>query len=85
MEGWAFDRPEWMEEGLCAQSDPDAWYPGEGGSPVPAQEICNGREREPGCPVRDECLAYALANDERFGVWGGLSEKQRKKLKQRVA
>ena len=37
-----------------------------------------------GCDVRSECLEYALANDERFGIWGGLSERERRKLKKRA-
>ena len=36
------------------------------------------------CDVREECLEYALANDERFGIWGGLSERERRKLKKRA-
>ena len=36
------------------------------------------------CEVRGECLEYALANDERFGIWGGLSERERRKLKKRA-
>lgn len=36
------------------------------------------------CEVREECLEYALANDERFGIWGGLSERERRKLKRRA-
>ena len=43
-----------------------------------AKRICQG------CEVRAECLEYALANDERFGLWGGLSERERRKLKRRV-
>lgn len=36
------------------------------------------------CDVRDQCLEYALQNDERFGIWGGLSERERRKLKRRA-
>ena len=36
------------------------------------------------CDVRGECLEYALAHDERFGIWGGLSERERRKLKKRA-
>ena len=36
------------------------------------------------CDVRDECLEYALQHDERFGIWGGLSERERRKLKKRA-
>jgi WhiB family redox-sensing transcriptional regulator len=37
------------------------------------------------CEVRSECLEYALAHDERFGIWGGLSERERRRLKRRSA
>jgi WhiB family redox-sensing transcriptional regulator len=67
--------PNWQERGLCAQTDPEAFYPEMGGSPKNAKKVCLG------CDVRGECLQYALANDERFGVWGGLSERERHKLK----
>ena len=43
-----------------------------------------GQEGLRGCDVRAECLEYALANDERFGIWGGLSERERRKLKKRA-
>ncbi len=45
------------------------------GSTREAKKICTG------CEVRAECLAYALAHDERFGIWGGLSERERRRLK----
>src|ERR687895_770109 len=67
--------PEWQERALCAQTDPEAFFPEKGGSTKEAKRICAG------CEVRAECLEYALANDERFGIWGGLSERERRKLK----
>lgn len=72
------DAPEWQERALCSQTDPDSFFPDKGGSTREAKKTC-GR-----CEVRTECLEYALANDERFGVWGGLSERERSKLKRRV-
>lgn len=75
--------PEWMAEGLCAQTDPDAFYPEKGGSVRAAKSICNGdpyRDRQP-CPVREACLAYALDNEERFGIWGGRGEKERRRMR----
>ena len=68
--------PEWMTDGLCAQTDPDAFFPEKGGSTREAKRICTG------CEVRAECLEYALANDARFGVWGGASERDRRRMKQ---
>ena len=67
-------RPEWQDEALCAQTDPEAFYPEKGGSTVQAKRVCLA------CPVRSQCLSYALKHDERFGIWGGLSERERRKL-----
>ncbi|MEP6695453.1 MAG: WhiB family transcriptional regulator [Pseudonocardiales bacterium] len=71
----ADDVPEWQEQALCAQTDPEAFFPEKGGSTREAKRICTG------CEVRAECLEYALAHDERFGIWGGLSERERRRLK----
>ncbi len=69
--------PEWQERALCAQTDPEAFFPEKGGSTREAKRICTR------CEVRDECLEYALGADERFGVWGGLSERERRAIKRR--
>lgn len=69
------DEPHWSELGLCAETDPDAFFPEKGGSTREAKQVCEG------CIVRTQCLEYALANDERFGIWGGTSEQQRRKLR----
>jgi WhiB family redox-sensing transcriptional regulator len=68
----------WQERALCAQTDPEAFFPEKGGSTREAKKVCIG------CDVRGECLEYALQNDERFGIWGGLSERERRKLKKRA-
>ena len=68
----------WQEEALCAQTDPEAFFPEKGGSTREAKRVCQG------CSVRTECLEYALGNDERFGIWGGLSERERRKLRRTV-
>ena len=68
----------WQERALCAQTDPEAFFPEKGGSTREAKKVCTR------CEVRAECLEYALAHDERFGIWGGLSERERRKLKKRV-
>lgn len=65
----------WQADALCAQTDPEAFFPEKGGSTREAKRICEG------CEVRSQCLDYALANDERFGIWGGLSERERRKLR----
>lgn len=69
---------EWQEKALCAETDPEAFFPEKGGSTREAKRICRA------CSVRDECLEYALANDERFGIWGGLSERERRRLKKQI-
>jgi WhiB family redox-sensing transcriptional regulator len=65
---------EWQNEALCAETDPELFFPEKGGSTRNAKSICAD------CEVRSQCLAYALKNDERFGIWGGLSERERRKL-----
>jgi WhiB family transcriptional regulator, redox-sensing transcriptional regulator len=72
------DEQEWQERALCAQTDPEAFFPEKGGSTREAKQICNS------CDVRSECLEYALGHDERFGIWGGLSERERRRLKRRA-
>jgi len=67
--------PGWWFAGLCAQIDPELFFPEKGGSVRDAKAVCAG------CPVRAQCLEHALAHDERFGVWGGLSEPERRRLK----
>ena len=68
----------WQSDSLCAQTDPEAFFPEKGGSTRDAKKICSS------CEVRTLCLEYALQNDERFGIWGGLSERERRKLKKRT-
>ncbi|MDX1888582.1 WhiB family transcriptional regulator [Mycolicibacterium sp. 050158] len=74
----AIDDEQWQERALCAQTDPEAFFPEKGGSTREAKRICLG------CEVKDACLDYALANDERFGIWGGLSERERRRLKRGI-
>ena len=77
--GLEADAQSWQERALCAETDPEAFFPEKGGSTREAKKICTG------CEVKAECLEYALGHDERFGIWGGLSERERRKLKRRVA
>jgi WhiB family transcriptional regulator, redox-sensing transcriptional regulator len=72
------DDPRWQDQSLCAETDPDAFFPEKGGSTAAAKRVCRA------CPVRSECLEYALANDERFGVWGGMSERERRRVDRAV-
>ena len=65
----------WAADAKCLQADPETFCPEQGGSTREAKRI--GVQ----CDVREQCLDYALENDERFGIWGGLSERERRKLK----
>ncbi|NUR01194.1 MAG: WhiB family transcriptional regulator [Streptomyces sp.] len=65
-------------QALCAQTGADFFFPEPGSSVREAKRICGM------CEMRPACLEYALQNDERFGVWGGLSEKERLELRRRT-
>ncbi|WP_277068712.1 WhiB family transcriptional regulator [Saccharomonospora viridis] len=65
----------WWAAALCQQTDPEAFFPDKGGSNREAKRVCRA------CPVREECKAYALDNNEQFGVWGGLTERERRALR----
>jgi len=73
------DYPEFFAAGLCAQTDPEAFFPEKGGTTQPAKRICNR------CEVRQECLAWALDTGQLAGVWGGLSERERRKIQRQRA
>ncbi len=68
----------WQDQALCAQTDPEAFFPDKGGSTREAKRVCRS------CEVRAECLEYALEHDERFGIWGGMSERERRRLKRQA-
>ncbi|MGG7510924.1 WhiB family transcriptional regulator [Plantibacter sp. YIM 135249] len=65
---------DWMDDALCAQTDPELFIVDQGGSSKPAKKVCRN------CDVRVQCLEYALAHDEQWGIWGGLSRRQRNRL-----
>ncbi len=69
------DREPWQDQALCGQTDPEAFFVEKGGNTKPAKAICAL------CPVTAECLEYALARQERFGIYGGLSPRERAKLR----
>lgn len=70
-----FNNQPWAEDALCVQTDPEAFFPDKGGTTREAKRVCLS------CEVRTECLDYALDNDERYGVWGGMSERERRRIK----
>jgi WhiB family redox-sensing transcriptional regulator len=59
----------------CVEVDPEIFFPERGGSSKAARAVCSE------CSVRQECLLYALANREQFGIWGGTSERERRRLR----
>ena len=70
--------PEWVSGALCAQTDPEVFYPQVGGTVRPAKNVCRS------CPVLAECRDYALTTGELDGVWGGLSENERRRLRRQA-
>jgi WhiB family transcriptional regulator, redox-sensing transcriptional regulator len=65
----------WQVKSRCLEVDPEIFFPERGGSSKAARAVCSQ------CEVRIECLRYALANREQFGIWGGTSERERRKLR----
>lgn len=66
----------WMREGSCLGCDPDLFFPERGSMTdlAAAKAICAT------CPVREQCLDYAIRNSEHTGVWGGRSDKERRRI-----
>lgn len=67
----------WMQKALCAQTDPELFFPDKGdwAKAFRAKVVCQR------CEVKSECLAYALERSELVGVWGGTTPEQRKQLR----
>jgi WhiB family transcriptional regulator, redox-sensing transcriptional regulator len=68
----------WAVRALCVGFDPEAFFPAGDDAAAEARAICAA------CPVRGQCLAYAVTADERFGIWGGLDPRQRHTLRRRL-
>jgi WhiB family transcriptional regulator, redox-sensing transcriptional regulator len=64
----------WRTRAACKGVDPDIFYPASDEDAEEAKAICAQ------CPVREACLEYALANRERDGVWGGATERERRRM-----
>jgi WhiB family redox-sensing transcriptional regulator len=65
----------WQDNANCLGVDPDLFFPERGASTREAKEVCRA------CIVRVECLEYALMNGEKFGIWGGMSERERRRIR----
>ncbi len=79
---------DFMRDGACAGMDTNVFFPMKGQSQKEAMETCNGRPAErgvaakPGCPVRQQCLEYALSLPYGcIGIWGGTSQRERRQLR----
>ncbi|NNC75795.1 MAG: WhiB family transcriptional regulator [Acidimicrobiia bacterium] len=72
------ERP-WLVFGACRQVESDLFFPASKAQELEALRICAT------CPVRDECFAHAIESREAYGVWGGTTEKQRRRLLRRTA
>ena len=82
MDDDAIDEPEeagWQLEANCLGVDPDLFFPERGASTKEAKAVCKG------CVVREDCLEFALQNGEKFGIWGGLSERERRRIRRQRA
>lgn len=64
----------WRQRAACRGVDPDVFYPSTDEGAEEAKSICRS------CPVRESCLEYALVNRERDGVWGGATERERRRI-----
>jgi len=69
----------WMDDGVCAETDPEAFFPEKGGSVAAARRVCAR------CPVRTECLEYALGHNLQHGIWGGMPEGERRRSRKGAA
>lgn len=71
-----YELPAWTDRGACRAPgiDPSIFFPGQGEDARPAKDICAR------CPVSAECLEFALDNGERFGIWGGTSQRERRAI-----
>jgi len=66
---------DWQFRANCMGVDPELFFPERGSSTREAKEVCRG------CVVRDDCLDFAIANGEKFGIWGGMSERERRRVR----
>ena len=68
-------RQDWQSRANCMGVDPELFFPERGSSTREAKVVCRG------CVVREDCLEFAIANGEKFGIWGGMSERERRRVR----
>ncbi|MEV8636562.1 WhiB family transcriptional regulator [Streptosporangium sp. NPDC051023] len=88
---WGIDTPRaesWRDRAACREADPKLFFPKGGdvtGSPgAETRAYAKGKKICAGCLVRPQCAVYALARDERYGLWGGMTPRQRQRLLNRM-
>lgn len=69
------ERPDLFERANCAGMPAELFFPGQGESCALAKAVCDG------CEIREECLQYAISHNEKFGIWGGTSERERIRIR----
>ena len=79
IEALVLDRLSWQDFANCSGADQDLFFPERGASTRKAKAICAA------CSVKEECLEFAITQGERFGIWGGLSERERRKIRRQRA
>jgi WhiB family redox-sensing transcriptional regulator len=67
--------PAWVEDALCAQTDPELFFPNKGCNVTIPRRVCAQ------CPVRTQCLEEALADSSLDGIWGGTTPRERQQLR----
>lgn len=65
----------WQDRANCTGANADLFFPERGASTRTAKSICRA------CDVREECLEFAISTGEKFGIWGGMSERERRKVR----
>ncbi|MFJ4654193.1 WhiB family transcriptional regulator [Nocardia sp. NPDC088792] len=69
------DTPPWRGRAACARFDPETFFPRQGRSSLPAKRICVS------CNVREQCLDFALTHSQIFGIWGGMTPRERQQFR----
>jgi WhiB family redox-sensing transcriptional regulator len=75
IEALAIDELSWQDYANCRGADADLFFPERGASTRRAKAICGA------CEVQNECLDFALRHGEKFGIWGGMSERERRRVR----
>lgn len=75
VEALAIGQLSWQDYANCRGADADLFFPERGASTRKAKAICTA------CEVKDDCLDFAIQNGEKFGIWGGMSERERRRVR----